>query len=184
MPRELTLEQVLDAKPCHNIDKVRAWADQHGTSIAVDKIPTLSFLSWRDRWWLLTQTGVLSDKELRLVAVRIAHDALMSERSAGREPDERSWTAIQVAEDYAHGKASIKQLNAAAADAAAYAADADAAAAAAAAYVNAAHAAYATAARVAYAGVEKGIFQSFFDIAYFIITPSIATPETDYPLRS
>ena len=174
MPRELTLEQVLDAKPCHNIDKVRAWADQHGTSIAVDKIPTLSFLSWRDRWWLLTQTGVLSDKELRLVAVRIAHDALMSERSAGREPDERSWTAIQVAEDYAHGKASIKQLNASAAAAAAatdanietayaYAA-ADAAAAAAA-------TAYAATVRAAYAAAETDAdaYKRFFEIAHTII---------------
>jgi hypothetical protein len=45
----------------------------------------------------------LDDRRLRLFAADCAEQALVREREAGREPDERSWAAVQVARDYADG---------------------------------------------------------------------------------
>ena len=61
---------------------------------------------------------------LHLLAVEFARAALMREREAGREPDERSWRALDVKLAWLDGKASSKELWAAkaAADAAAKAA--------------------------------------------------------------
>ncbi|HEU4752229.1 MAG TPA: hypothetical protein VFU47_03900, partial [Armatimonadota bacterium] len=64
-------------------------------------------------------------RELRLFACDCAERALTQEREAGREPDPRSWAAIEVARRYAAGEATVPQLTAA--GAAAWAAAGDAA---------------------------------------------------------
>lgn len=63
-------------------------------------------------------------RTLHMLAVEFAHAALVREREAGREPDERSWRALDVKLAWLDGKASSKELEAAkaAADAAAKAA--------------------------------------------------------------
>lgn len=63
------------------------------------------------------------ERELRLFAIACAERALLRERKAGREPDPRSWAALDVARQYADGNATAAQL-AAAAQAAARAAEA------------------------------------------------------------
>jgi len=69
-----------------------------------------------------------ADRCLRLFAIWCAREALEGERARGREPDPRSWRALDVAEAYLAGKASKEEMraaaDAAAAAAAAYAADA------------------------------------------------------------
>ena len=72
--------------------------------------------------------------ELRLFAADCAERALLREREVGREPDARSWKALEVARAFIRGEATREELNAAAAAAAR-------AAAAAAARANAAYAA-------------------------------------------
>lgn len=128
-----------------------------------------------DRLWCVLRTGVLSDRTLRMFAAWCARTALDTMRTAGREPDPRSWAAVETAERYALGQATEDELRdaraaayavaayayaaaygaPAAADAAAYAASCDAAAdaydAAAYAAAAAARAVYAVAARAAYA---------------------------------
>ena len=48
---------------------------------------------------------------LRLWACWCARRALQRERDAGREPDPRSWTAVDVAERYARGEATNDELS-------------------------------------------------------------------------
>ena len=50
---------------------------------------------------------------LRLFACDCAERALTAEREAGREPDKRSWTAIEVARRFAEGNATLEELSAA-----------------------------------------------------------------------
>ena len=50
---------------------------------------------------------------LRLWACWCTRRTLQRERDAGREPDPRSWVAVDVAERYAHGKATDDELSAA-----------------------------------------------------------------------
>ena len=70
---------------------------------------------------LLRQVETWNEKNARLFACDCAHRALMRERRAGREPDERSWNAVRVARAFARGKASEQER--AAAWAAAWAAE-------------------------------------------------------------
>ena len=52
-------------------------------------------------------------RTLHKLAVEFARAALMREREAGREPDERSWRALDVKLAWLDGKASSKELEAA-----------------------------------------------------------------------
>ena len=67
---------------------------------------------------------LIPERTLHLLAVEFARAALVYEREAGREPDERCWKALDVKLAWLDGKASSKELEAAkaAADAAAKAA--------------------------------------------------------------
>ena len=85
-----------------------------------------------------------ADRLAREWALDCAERALVRERESGREPDERSWRAVEVGRAYLSGAAGSEELDAARAAAWA-AAEAEAAAAAAAAAWAAAEAAWAAA---------------------------------------
>ena len=70
-------------------------------------------VSARDRLWTVLRKDVLPDRMLRLFACECATRALNRERAAGREPDARSWNAIDVARQHADGQASDQGLAAA-----------------------------------------------------------------------
>ena len=55
----------------------------------------------------------VEDPRLRLFAADCAERALLRERTAGREPDSRSWAAVEVARRYARGEATRDDLAAA-----------------------------------------------------------------------
>jgi hypothetical protein len=61
--------------------------------------------------WALTERQ--TDRVLRRFACDVAEGALRAERSAGREPDPRSWAAIEVARRHAVGRATDEELDAA-----------------------------------------------------------------------
>ena len=53
---------------------------------------------------LISRVTTWTDRTARLFAADCADHALSRERAAGREPDDRSWAAIQAARDYAEGR--------------------------------------------------------------------------------
>ena len=81
-----------------------------------DENETLPVLEWVEKYrgtvpdedivWLLCHNEFLSDKDLRLFAVWCAREAL----KLAPEPDPRSIEACNVAERYANGKATSKEL--------------------------------------------------------------------------
>ena len=52
----------------------------------------------------LTRVKGWNEKSARLFAADCAEHVLLAEREAGREPDERSWAAVEAARQYALGK--------------------------------------------------------------------------------
>lgn len=143
--RTFTRADVISWKPCHG--KTKTLRIMRGLLRVMTALDVLRHerATPQDRLWCVLRPEVLSDRTMRLFAAWCARTALEAERAAGREPDPRSWVAIDVAELYALRQASEAELCAAraaayaAARAAAYAADAAAADAARA----AAYAAYA-----------------------------------------
>lgn len=170
----LTTERILALGPCvgwtaERIDKL---LEPHGGSIDALRALDCRTLwgedgpSLIDRVWLGIQL-LPDDRSRRLMACRWARRALRRERRAGREPDARSWRAVQVAEQYARGEASRKDLRRACADAdAAYAAACAAYAHAAYAADAAVHAAYAHAAYAAYAAADAAVYAAADAAAY------------------
>ena len=71
----------------------------------------------RETLWMFNATNALRD-----FTTTVAEQALMAERAAGREPDPRSWAAVQFVRDLLNGK--IKEEDRKAARSEAWAADA------------------------------------------------------------
>jgi len=61
-------------------------------------------------WALNFGCPEVTDSQRRLVACDCARRALEAERAAGREPDVRSWRAVEVAERFARGAATGQEL--------------------------------------------------------------------------
>ena len=86
---------VYEAEPC----------DQHPPVDDGDKWVTCRVRLTRKLNW--------DERTARLFAIDCAKTALLGERASGREPDERSWTAIEVAGRFAEGDATAEELSAA-----------------------------------------------------------------------
>ena len=145
-----TLDELVAWNPCWSLTRIKALSGER-TEFTLREVLLHSGISGVDKVWLSCRT--LPPREARLFAADCACRSLTHERKVGREPDPRSWRAVEVARDHALGKASDEDLACAhAADAADAAASASAyAAAAAAAAASDSSSAYAAAAAAAYA---------------------------------
>ena len=138
--------------PCHHglhlcrIQDLPGWLVEDAIVCEVEAAPRFRWILHNDEKVVVRKArltrivGTLDARLLRLFACDCAKRALLREHERGREPDPRSWAAIEVTRRFAVGEATQQEL--AAAHAAAYAAYAYAAAAVAA--RDAARAAYAT----------------------------------------
>lgn len=112
----ITLELVRDTwKACYSAERLALLYDTSKSALEVltRKDGPWARVPYKDRLWTVLREGVLTDKQLRLVAVSYASRALRDERKAGREPDPRSWEAVKVAKKFANGKATEQELSAA-----------------------------------------------------------------------
>lgn len=154
MVKTFTRSDVLSWRPCHG--RTQTLRIMEGLPRILTALDVLRHeaATPADRLWCVLRPEVISVRTLRLFAAWCARTALEAERAAGREPDPRSWHAVDVAERHAVGQATEDELRAAAyysaTGASAYAARAAAAYAAA----DTAAAAYAAAAAAAYAAAD------------------------------
>ena len=101
--KAITRKDIMKLEPCYCPSKYIS-EDWKGTVLDILDFKDAPF---KDRLWVICKSELLSDKLLRLFAVWCARQVqhLME--------DKRSIDAIDIAERYAHGDASIKELDAA-----------------------------------------------------------------------
>ena len=109
---KITVKDVLSWGPC--ID----WTEKRlrfvlGKGKTPLEICNLEDVSAKDKLWCLLREKIIPAKQLHLFACNFAEKALEKERKAGREPDKRSWNAIQAKRDWLDGKITDEQLTAA-----------------------------------------------------------------------
>jgi hypothetical protein len=105
-----TVSDIRAAVPCANHARERV-AELVGDGLTAEQCAQLDIPA-EDRLWAIT-TVWMDDRQRRLLACDCAERALVRERAAGREPDERSWAAVRVARAYARGEATDEELAAA-----------------------------------------------------------------------
>jgi hypothetical protein len=102
----ITVEQIMALGPCYTEDRVRELLPSGRCTIReIIDAP----IPWMDRLWVLVRV-VDDDRMWRLWACDCAERALLRERDAGREPDARSWRAVEVARAYAIGDVTDEEL--------------------------------------------------------------------------
>lgn len=154
--RTATVNQIMATKPCPDYTRERVEGLFAGReTITPEDVKALKIKN-ADKLWALIYV-FMDDRERRVFACDCAERALLREREAGREPDERSWNAVAVARRFADGNASNEELEQA--EAAAWDARAAAWAAADAAADAALDAALAAAARGASRGAAERRWQ-------------------------
>ncbi len=79
------------------------------THMTLDRLRSLDVPA-ADKLWCLLHEEVIPAKRLHLLACDYAEQALMQEREAGREPDPRSWAAIDAKRRWIRGEASDAEL--------------------------------------------------------------------------
>lgn len=110
----ITLEYVRDERrACYSSERLAALYDRPHTPL---EVLTRQDGPWadvpaKDRLWTVLCEDVLPDKMLRLFACDCAEHALIRERKAGREPDARSWNAVEVSRRFANGAVTSKELS-------------------------------------------------------------------------
>lgn len=119
--KTVTVDQVLAWKPCYPPERIReiyagreTWTFRQIVNEIGPKfnIPTIDLI------WTGLHPEFITDQQMRLLACKWATAALERERNAGREPDARSWAAVEVSSRFANGHATETEL--AAAEAAAW----------------------------------------------------------------
>jgi hypothetical protein len=122
----VTIDQVLAWDPCYSLEQIE---DLFGGREQITALDVLAMdIPATDRIWAVLHPGLIDEMAMHGLACDFAGRALLSERKAGREPDQRSWDAIEVKRRWLAGEATDAELAAAmaAARAAARAAATDA----------------------------------------------------------
>jgi hypothetical protein len=109
--RYRTVDQIMAAGPCKTYPRARVERLFDGRSRLSNHAVAKLDIPAPDRVWALLV--YMTPQEQRLFACDCAERALLLERKDGREPDKRSWRAIEVSRQYALGNATAEELNAA-----------------------------------------------------------------------
>jgi len=103
----ITVEAIMAAGPCPNYPEHRVCELIEGGKTPRE-IADAEDVPIKDRYWALAMT--LPARHQRMLACSVAEWALQRERACGRDPDARSWAAIEVSRRYADGLATNDEL--------------------------------------------------------------------------
>jgi hypothetical protein len=112
MTTTITADLVMSWHPCEKYTRERVEELCGGKALSVSDVLSLP-IPGADRLWVVLREGMLPDSVYREFAAMCADIALTAERDAGREPDPRSWAAVDVALRHAAGMATDEELAAA-----------------------------------------------------------------------
>ena len=109
----VTVDEVMSWEPCKEYPRERVtalFADRE-TITALDVLEM--DIPAEDRLWAVLREEMVPAPILHEFACRCAEAALMQERKAGREPDPRSWAAIEAKRKWMRGEIDDNELRAA-----------------------------------------------------------------------
>jgi hypothetical protein len=111
MKTTVTVDEVMALQPCYTREKLEAMAAGRAsmTLVEVCDLPVPA----EDLLWLLLRPEFLPEPAIHALACNFAEHSLMRERDRGREPDARSWAAIETKRRWLRGEASDQDLAAA-----------------------------------------------------------------------
>jgi hypothetical protein len=99
------------SKPCDRYsyaDINRLWGGHESlTPLEISKLN----IPVSDRLWALLRSELIPEDWMHELACHIAEQRLLNERKLGREPDPRSWAAIEVKRRWIRGKATNEELD-------------------------------------------------------------------------
>ncbi len=109
----ITIEQVAAWRPCIDYSQERI-QQLFGRRkyITLAQLRSLDIPA-RDQLWCVLHEEVIPSPQLHLLACEYAEHALLREREAGREPDPRSWAAIDTKRRWVRKEATDSELLAA-----------------------------------------------------------------------
>ena len=111
--KAVTVDQVLSWEPCKEYTRQRVENLFAGReTINVYDVLEMD-ISTADKLWAVLREDFITAEILHEFACRVAEKTLLNERKAGREPDERSWKAIEVKRKWLKGEATDSELKAA-----------------------------------------------------------------------
>jgi hypothetical protein len=111
--RSVTVDQVLSWEPCEDYTRERI-EELFAGKEAVNVHDVLAMdISDSDKLWAALREEFIPAETLHEFACRVAENALLKERKAGREPDARSWKALEVKRKWLKGEATDSELAAA-----------------------------------------------------------------------
>jgi|GEM_PF-1096268 len=112
-PKTVTLDEIMAWDPCEEYPRERVAKLMGGKQ----SVTALEMLKWRipakDRLWGVLRNDFFTDAQLWELACQFAEDALKRERKAGREPDTRSWAAIEARRKWLREEINDEELEAA-----------------------------------------------------------------------
>ena len=110
--KKLTVDDTMSFSPYYTRERVRELFGEHQTMTALDIIQAKNIPA-EHRLWLVLREEVLPDAILHELACQVAESALVAERAAGREPDVRSWAAIDAKRAWLREEIGDEELKAA-----------------------------------------------------------------------
>jgi hypothetical protein len=111
--KTVTIEQVMGWDPCEEYTREKVEELFAGREVLTARDIVDLDISNEDKMWALLHNEFLSDRQMHLFACEVAEKALVTEREAGREPDPRSWAAIEAKRAWVYGKITNGELAAA-----------------------------------------------------------------------
>jgi len=114
----ITVKRVLAHGPCEDYTEKRL-REALGDGKTPLEVAQMYWVDPVDLLWLLLRTDYIPEPWMHLLACDFAEECLRRERSEGREPDERSWKALEVKRAWVRGEATDDELSAASAAASA-----------------------------------------------------------------
>lgn len=108
----ISVDDIMARFPCdeYTRDRVESLLAPYGGNINISQAMGLPISAW-DKAWVCICCGLLTDLQLRTVACDTAEAELTRERAEGREPDARSWAAVEAGRRHAIGDIDDAALN-------------------------------------------------------------------------
>ena len=108
--RTVTVDKVMSWVPCREYTRNRITKLFAGRE-ALSALNVLELdIPASDKLWAVLREEMLSAEALHKFACRVAEYALMKERKEGREPDPRSWAAIEAKRKWLRGEITNGEL--------------------------------------------------------------------------